>query len=486
MLREPEGSTRPNMLYTENAKGKSRHPVFSKSYHPSMQRSQLRIRLPKSAQARRIHFYRQGRTFLSVAILVSGGVVPGTNAVIDAIVREQWRYAKAHGGEAGLRVYGLQKGFQAFDNYHSSYYLLTPCERRFERELVTGEFTKGGGSILGTSRVDSLRDPTERPKKLSAIVRMLRNELIDVLYVIGGDGSMKAAHALWSSSLLGREERPLTVIGIPQLLTNDILWVSPSLGCLSAATEAAKMLQQLSSEVRSNPRIGVVQLLGAASGFMVCQAVNSLETGTCDAILIPEVPFTIGQLSKHIAERVRSHRVTSPHALVVMAEGAVPVDILPLLDQYELPFEGQRAAQEYAAIRQKMRVITSWIDDHLRSTTLSMVSDGLRSQLVSLIRGGASLRVFTNEPRHLLRAMAPSEEDVRLAQRLGKFAVDTAMAGYTDVMVANWNNDIFVVPLQFTSLGVKQLNTSEALYKSVVAKIGRWASIDTARPTTQM
>ena len=67
----------------------------------------------------------------------------------------------------------------------------------------------------------------------------------------------------------------------------------------------------------------------------------------------------------------------------------------------------------------------------------------------------------------MIRSMTPTGEDVRLARVLGKLAVETAMAGYTDVMVANWHDEVYVVPLELASFGVRQLDVDGSLYKSL-------------------
>jgi 6-phosphofructokinase 1 len=88
-----------------------------------------------------------------------------------------------------------------------------------------------------------------------------------------------------------------------------------------------------------------------------------------------------------------------------------------------------------------------------------------------------SFRVFSNEPRHLLRAIAPSASDVIFGQRLGVLAVDNAMAGYTDFMISQWMTEYVLVPLKLVVLGRKRVPHDGIFWKSVVANTGQRLAI---------
>jgi 6-phosphofructokinase len=82
-------------------------------------------------------------------------------------------------------------------------------------------------------------------------------------------------------------------------------------------------------------------------------------------------------------------------------------------------------------------------------------------------------RIFTNEPRHLLRSVPPSFSDVIMGSRLGALAIDNAMAGYTDFMVSQWHNEYVLVPLDLVALGRKHIPQEGIFWKSVLAKTGQ-------------
>jgi 6-phosphofructokinase 1 len=74
------------------------------------------------------------------------------------------------------------------------------------------------------------------------------------LYVIGGDGSMRAAHALQrTADEMGKD---LAVVGVPKTMDNDILWIWQSFGFLSAVEKAREVILNMHTEVSSNPAAG--------------------------------------------------------------------------------------------------------------------------------------------------------------------------------------------------------------------------------------
>ncbi len=427
-------------------------------------------------------------------MLVSGGIAPGINAVIDGIVQRHWLYAERHGYEEGLKVFGFQNGFSAFDDLESSNRLLAAKLSHYkgkDRRLDTFNHVNEGGSILGTSRVDDLINFNLRTKTLEGIVKQLSNWKIDVLYIIGGDGSMKAAHAIWSMSQENpdRDNRPLSVVAIPKTMDNDILWVWQSFGFLSAVEKAREVIENLHTEVLSNPRLCVAQLFGSDSGFVVSHAVLASATGSCSLALIPEISFTM----RYVAEYLKGHMSRTsqhiPYGLVVMSETAIPLDAMdyagdegkdPRID-IGLSEEEKTAIRKFDEMRKKGERIQGQTNDALRTAGLKIVSRGLQKLLPDpeIVTGEqfqpdwSKLRVFTNEPRHLLRAIPPSCSDIIIGHRLGTLAVDNAMAGYTDFMISQWLTEYVLVPLKLVALGRKRIPTSGIFWKSVLAKTGQ-------------
>lgn len=464
------------------------------------QASLKNLSFPEAGPREHLYFPRKGRQ-LTVAILVSGGIAPGINAVIDGIVQRHWLYAERQGYAElnGLVIMGLRNGFRAFDNFTANHFLLATSHRQYPgmggRRLETPNHVNEGGSILGTSRVDELIDLESREAELAKIIGILAANNVDILYVIGGDGSMRAAHAIWSmaQTTRARARSPLSVVAIPKTMDNDILWVWQSFGFLSAVEKAREIIEQLNTEVTSNPRLCIAQLFGSDSGFVVSHAVLASGTGHCDLALIPEIEFSMDKIAEYLTRKILNRGLHLPHGLVVMSETAIPVDAMryvgapgkePEID-IQLSDKEKSAIREFESMRYRKMRIQGQTNDFLRTAGLKIVSRGLERllpiQTIADDHPGSTdwtkLRVFTNEPRHLLRAIPPSCSDIIIGHRLGTLAVDNAVAGYTDFMISQWLTEYVLVPLKLVVLGRKRIPEPGIFWKSVLAKTGQPADL---------
>ena len=398
-----------------------------------------------------------------VGIVVCGGIAPGVNAVIDGIVRRHENYdsnCEVCGFKYGLRALSQVPGRMSRDRIELSS-STTPGK------VNTANYVSQGGSLLGTFRLERLDGPSNKTVLDRVMVNM---EGLDILYVIGGDGSMKAA------SFLAQEIRErglkVSVVGIPKTTDNDILWVWQSFGFATAVEKAREIINCLSTEVLSNPRICVLQLFGSVSGFVVSHAVLSSQSGQCDAALIPEARFTIEALAEKLLERFKDDNgdidsTQLPYGMIVMAETAIPEDAQEYVGDAKLSLNERAALREY---RKQETYMDGQTNDDLRSASLKLVVHGLSKELNKRFD---KVRIFTNEPRHILRATNPSFSDIITGQRLGSLAVDNAMAGYSDFMVSQWLTEFVLVPLRLVALGRKRIPESGIFWKSVLAKTGQ-------------
>ena len=343
------------------------------------------LALPEAGPRASLYYPRDEHTrpggTLRVGIVVSGGIAPGINAVIHGIVQrhEQYRVReysrwkqeeeerKKGASEIGgaFRRYGLKislyrHGFEGL-RVNRSVSQSVPQNQEgglrgdplgLSLDLIKQRATQGG-SMIGTSRLDAMlsESAAERDEALKQILETLQapgNE-IDILYVIGGDGSMRAAHAIWTRANASGRSRRLSVVGVPKTMDNDVLWVWQSFGFLSAVEKAREAILQLHTEVASNPRLCVIQLFGSDSGFVVSHA--AVASGVCDAALIPEVGFTMRGLSDHIKGRLSDRLEDGAHGIVLMAETAIPQDVEDYIDNREYPDLGLEEAEKEAMRR---------------------------------------------------------------------------------------------------------------------------------------
>ena len=242
---------------------------------------------------RRRLFFPPGAT--RVGIVTCGGLCPGLNNVIRGLVMELVTHYQV------AEVIGFRHGYAGLVPGGAEPVRLTP-------EMVQ-DIGDQGGTMLGTSR--GAQDP-------QVMVDRLVELGIDILFVVGGDGSMRGAGGI--AAALRRRNLPIGVIGIPKTIDNDIPFIGQSFGFVTAFSAAAKTITAAMIEARSAiGGVGLVRLMGRHSGFIACYA--ALANQVADFVLIPEVPFGLGRpdrLPHTLHQRVKERG----SAVVVVAEGA--------------------------------------------------------------------------------------------------------------------------------------------------------------------
>jgi len=429
---------------------------------------------------------------LTVAILVSGGIAPGINAVITGIVERHCLYRnKSKKKEKDrpsytLQMHGYRDGFMGLLRGDQIPLIEERNNESVMRKIVKG-LSNQGGSFLGTSRYHPLMDfddPANRDSSLNEIVRRLAGDNVDIVYIIGGDGSMRASHMIYTRMKQKYEKRAInrefSVVAIPKTMDNDILWAWQSFGFMSAVEKAKEFILQLYTEASSNPRLCIMQLFGSDSGFVVSHA--ALASGVCDAVLIPETDFSMEVLSEHIKTRLQEryrpgNRGKSPYGMILMAETAIPRhsiddDKCDYLDDPDVRL-GKREREAIEKFISNGRRVQGQTPDALRRGGIKIISRVLEKEIRDMATDEVNIwedfRVFTNEPRHLIRAINPSVQDVIFGQRLGILAVDNAMFGYTDFMISQWMTEFVLVPLKLVVLGRKRVPQNGIFWKSVLA-----------------
>ncbi len=440
--------------------------------------SKYHLTFPEAGPRKFLYYPTREDRKLTIGILVSGGIAPGVNSVISGIVERQFLYA-GRGNEETLQILGYQNGFSALTQHGvHHYYLLKPkdysaIEITDDRgaTLVTGA-ANDSGSMIGSSRVEKLAEESTSNKAVEQVVSRLENDGVEILYIIGGHGSMRAAHAIWQKAQdIGSG---LSVVAVPKSMDNDILWVWQSFGFMSAVEQAKGLIGHMCTEVKSHPGLCVIQLFGSDSGFVASHAV--LASGMCDLCLIPEVPYTIEAISRYITERLKDRQI-QPHSIIVMAETAVPQDAKKYFEDQDIALTGEEIEEieKYLSAGR----LPGHTPDPLRRGALKLVSRVLEKKIQQM-KGEQwkSFRVITNEPKHQLRAVPPSCSDVIFGRRIGSLAVDCAMAGYTDFMISQWLTEYVMVPLRLVILGRKRIPEQGIFWRSVKTSTGQPDNLD--------
>ncbi|NQT69691.1 MAG: ATP-dependent 6-phosphofructokinase [Desulfobacteraceae bacterium] len=357
---------------------------------------------------------------LRCALVTCGGLCPGLNDIIRAIVLELFY------GYGVKNILGFRYGLQGFiPKYGHDVVELHP-------ENV-GSILEMGGSILGSSR---------GPQSIDEIVDTLERMNVGILFMIGGDGTLMAATKIADAvTAMGLK---ISVIGIPKTIDNDIYLVSRSFGFETAVDVATKSIQGAHNEAEAYPNgIGLIKLMGRHSGFIAATA--ALAQQDVNFVLIPEVDFDLegpqGFLSA-LAERLKLRR----HAVIVVAEGAG--------QKY---FEGQD-------------------DDRDESGNIRLKDIGvfLKNKIGSYFMSkNIEVSIKYIDPSYTIRSLPANANDRVFCSFLGRDAVHAGMAGKTKLLVGRWNNHFILLPMSASAGKRKQVNPKGKLWLSVLGATGQ-------------
>lgn len=348
------------------------------------------------------------------AILTCGGLCPGLNAVIRGVVLQLWYFYHCK------QILGVRYGYNGLRHDSEEIVKLNPDWVR--------DIHSVGGTMLGTSRG---APPVEE------MVDKLETLKVDMLFIIGGDGSMRGGHAIWQE--VRRRGLKLAVIGVPKTIDNDIPYVHRSFGYETAVKEAAKVVNAAHVESRGAPYgIGLVKLMGRYSGYITANAV--LASGNADFCLIPESPFELegdNGLFASVKERLRRRR----QVVIVVAEGA-----------------GQQFFRREELIKDASGNIKPGdIGAYLRDRLNAHFSDV-----------GFPVTLKYIDPSYIIRSTPPNFSDKIYCDHLARAAVHAAMAGKGGMLVGNWHGHLTHVPMSALEGEVRQVDLQSDFWFSVL------------------
>ncbi|MDH5508059.1 MAG: 6-phosphofructokinase [Anaerolineae bacterium] len=222
----------------------------------------------------------------TIGLLTSGGDAPGMNPCIRAVVRT----AMFH----NVNVIGVREGYEGL--IHGD---MQPLGAR-----DVGGILQRGGTVLHTARSEAFREAHGQREAL----RQLNEAGIDGLVVIGGDGSLRGAHAL--------AKHGLAVVGIPASIDNDIWGTNMSIGVDTALNTILNAIDKLRDTASSHKRAFLIETMGRNCGYL---AVMAGIIGGAEIVLLPEKAIPV----EEVAEKVEAaYTRGKTHAIIVVAEGA--------------------------------------------------------------------------------------------------------------------------------------------------------------------
>jgi 6-phosphofructokinase 1 len=353
---------------------------------------------------------------LKCGIVTCGGLCPGLNSVIRAIV------LSLHQNYGVRTVFGFPFGYEGLTHrYGHKPVELTPdgVDRIHEQ----------GGTILGSSRGN---------QDIGEMVDTLEQMNIGILFTVGGDGTLRGASAI--SEEIGRRRLKIAVIGIPKTIDNDISYVQRSFGFATAVSEAGRAITSAHIEaLGARNGIGLVKLMGRESGFIATYA--ALAYSDVNFCLIPEVPFTLESLLKALNERLEK----KGHAVIVVAEGA---------GQDILEKTGERDASGNIRLQDVGIFLRDQINAYFKRTGLEF-----------------SLKYI--DPSYTIRSVPADANDSAFCLLLGQNAVHAGMAGRTNMVVGVWLNEFTHVPITMAVSKRKKVDPEGWVWNSVLTATGQ-------------
>lgn len=328
---------------------------------------------------------------MRIGVLTGGGDCPGLNAVIRAVVRKGE-------GVYGHNIVGFSHGWRGVIELETI-------------DLTTAN-TRGllhrGGTILGSSRTN----PYKTEDGVARVHDTIERERIDALIAIGGEDTLGVAAKLGGDGV--------NLVGVPKTIDNDLSATDFTFGFNTAVQIATDAIDRLHTTAESHDRVMVVEVMGRHAGWI---ATYSGIAGGADIILVPEEPFDIGDVCDRIRHR---HRRGANFSIVVVAEGAVPVEGTMALQSGEV--------DEFGHVR----------------------LGGISNDLAAAIEERTGFETRVTMLGHVLRGGTPTAYDRVLATRFGIEAIDAVNDGQFGIMVALQGSDIVRVPIED---GVRQLKT---------------------------
>lgn len=353
---------------------------------------------------------------IACGIVTCGGLCPGINDVIRAVT------LSLHHHYGIRKIYGFRYGYEGLVKRLGHPPLeLTPA--------AVSHIGEQGGTLLASSR--GPQDPVE-------MVDYLEELNVGILFAIGGDGTLKGVGKIAAEAR--KRGRPISVIGIPKTIDNDISFVQKTFGFETAVAEAHRAIYAAHVEATgARNGIGLVKLMGRDSGFIA--AYTALIDSQVNFCLVPEVPFTpagfLAALQKRLEQR--------GHAVVVVAEGA-----------------GQEllaaTAGHDASGNVKLGDIGTFLRDAIKG---HFATEGMEATLKYI------------DPSYIIRSQPANTHDSALCLLLGQSAVHAGMAGRTNMVVGLWNHQFVHVPIGLATSARKKIDPDGWLWSSVLASTGQ-------------
>ena len=368
----------------------------------------------EKAGARKKIFHNPKSTH--AAIITCGGLCPGLNNVIKGLVNV---LEKDYGVK---NIVGIRYGYKG----------LTKASNHEPIQLnstVVDQIHKQGGTILGSSRGN--QDP-------DAMVDELQRRNINILFCIGGDGTLKGAQAIAEAA--NKRQANISIVGVPKTIDNDLGFVEKTFGFETSVQVASEIITSAHCEAEGAENgIGIVKLMGRDSGFITATA--SLANSVVDFCLIPETPFRFDG-PDGICTAIHRRLEQNKHAVVAVAEGAGQ-DL----------FENSKKTIDASG-----NVLKDDIGELMKQEITAYFKQ---------INTPVSIKYL--DPSYHIRSVSANAADAVFCHLLAEYAVHAGMSGKTNLVIGYWNNFFTHVPIHLATKERRMVDLDSALWRGVVS-----------------
>jgi 6-phosphofructokinase 1 len=415
-LKDTRRADNPIFQFVDNSE-RILYDVSLENFLKCRETSQMPVSFEKAGPRENIYF-EPAKT--KVGIVTCGGLCPGLNNVIRSLVNElYYRYGIS-------RILGIKYGFEGLiPKYNHSVIELTAS--------MVSDIHLTGGTFLGSSRGN---------QDVEKMVDTLEIMNINVLFCIGGDGTLRGAHDI--NKEIEKRKLKISVAGIPKTIDNDINLIQKSFGFETAFSIANDIIRNAHNEASGAYNgIALIKLMGRDSGFIAASAALSIQE--VNFVLIPEITFDLfGQrgflrvLKKRLEER--------HHAVIVVAEGAGQ------------EFFESAGTEKDASGNIKHKDIGIYLKDK--------ISEEFKNKNFP-----HSIKYI--DPSYIIRSAPANANDSKFCNLLAQNAVHAALAGKTDFVVGFWNNQFTLMPIPMVVSQRKKIDVEGELWWNVLEATGQ-------------
>jgi len=363
-------------------------------------------------------FFEPAKT--KVGIVTCGGLCPGVNNVIRSLVNQlYYRYGIK-------RILGIRYGYEGLISEYSHEVIEMTAP-------MVSEIHLSGGTFLGTSRGE------QDVEKMVDTMEILN---LNILFCIGGDGTLRGAHAIYEE--VQKRKLKISVAGIPKTIDNDIDLIQKSFGFETAFSIANDIIRNAHNEAHGAYNgIALIKLMGRDSGFIAANAVLAIQE--VNFVLIPEISFDLygpggflAALKKRLEER--------HHAVIVVAEGAGQ-DL----------FDSQ-----------------TWEKDASGNIKHQDIGIFLKEKIKAEFKAlGFPFSLKYMDPSYIIRSAPANANDSKFCNLLAQNAVHAAVAGKTDFVIGFWNNQYTLMPIAAVVAKRKKIDVEGELWWNVLEATGQ-------------